>query len=418
MHKLKIFLTLFSIPFFLSAQDNHADCESALHLTEYNFSSPALKGYGKKLEISGNELGNLQFFTEEHNTIWLSFEADASGKMTFLIKPNNSADDYDFMLYRNLDGLCSDLNSNHPIRSNLARNNPSTDGSTGLSDQTINEFSAAGVHNNFSKWVEVNSGDKFMLVIDAIEESNSGFTLTIYIEAEQVEEIIYFENTENVADEFEFADMSDHTGDEKIEITFKVLREETKKEVDCHAEIIGIQWEDSTLVFDGQSTFSAMIPKGHWFFINVKKDGYTFGTEKYKASDELASEDQIIYISEVKTGNVIVLKEIVFRENTTHLLPSSINALEQLIDFMNDYPTAEIEVQGHVNAPGFDNDGKVKRFSLKRAEQIKEYLVGEGIEGRRVKVAGMGNEFMIYPNPKTYDEEKANRRVEIEILKY
>ena len=132
----------------------------------------------------------------------------------------------------------------------------------------------------------------------------------------------------------------------------------------------------------------------------------------------MALTDQIIYISEVKKGNHIILKEIVFRENTTHLLPSSINALEQLINFMNEYPTAEIEIQGHVNAPGFDNDGKVKRFSLKRAEQIKEYLVGAEIEGRRIKVAGMGNEFMIYPNPKSYDEEKANRRVEIEILSF
>jgi outer membrane protein OmpA-like peptidoglycan-associated protein len=113
---------------------------------------------------------------------------------------------------------------------------------------------------------------------------------------------------------------------------------------------------------------------------------------------------------------MISLPDINFKENTTHLLTSSINALRQINDFMVKNPKAVIEIRGHVNAPGYDNEGKVKRFSEKRAEEVKNFLVGMGIDGRRIKTAGMGNEQMLYPNPSNYQQEKANRRVEIVIL--
>jgi outer membrane protein OmpA-like peptidoglycan-associated protein len=414
-----LFTILFVVSFLSLNAQSFSDCESSITLEDHSITIDKVTGHGDVLEISGHELGNKMFFTEEHNTIWLNIPMKYKGEFTFTVTPKNAEDDFDFMVFKGGTDVCGQIASGNlkPVRSNLARNDKTNGGRTGLNMMAESEFFAAGVNPNMSKWIDVNKEEVYTVVIDINAEENNGFEFRWNLN--KTEEDIHIEENHNDASAFAFVDMTEESGDDgMIEIEFEVLHEGSEIPVECHAEIIGVQWSDEELKFDGVSKFTASIPEGKWFFVNVKKDGYTFGTEKYKATEDLAQSPHKIFITEVKAGEHIVLKEIVFRENTTHLLPSSINALEQLINFMNDYPNAKIEVQGHVNAPGYDNDGKVKKFSLKRAEQIKSYLVDAGIEGKRIEVRGMGNEFMIYPTPTNYDEEKANRRVEIEILSY
>jgi outer membrane protein OmpA-like peptidoglycan-associated protein len=399
----------------ITAQSDHADCLNALYLKEYDMEVGPLEGYGSELEIFGNRAGDALFITEEHNTVWISFKSPYNAELTFDIVPANIQDDWDFMLFEAGSDFCQAvaLKSIKPLRSNLAKN----EGKTGLGADADQDFVPAGSNNNFSRKLEVERNKAYMLLIDIEESSQSGFQLIMHYKEIQPEILIEEKVAEDGA--FDFVDMSEESSnDEVVVMNFQILNKATGEALLCEAHIVGIQWEEEEMRYDSTSSFTAAIPMDKWFYVNVKKPGFTFGTEKFKAARDLEGITQTIYLSEVKKGNKIVLNEIVFRENTTHLLPSSINALEQLIQFMNEYPTAKIEIQGHVNAPGFDNDGKVKKFSLKRAEQIKEYLVAEGIEGRRMEVRGLGNEHMLYPNPSTYDEEKANRRVEIEILSY
>jgi outer membrane protein OmpA-like peptidoglycan-associated protein len=75
-----------------------------------------------------------------------------------------------------------------------------------------------------------------------------------------------------------------------------------------------------------------------------------------------------------------------------------------------------IEIQGHVNAPGMENSGRIKSLSEKRAKAVKSFLKDNGIDGSRLEIMGYGNTEMIYPEPKSVEEEEANRRVEIKII--
>lgn len=413
-----VLLFLFAILSVQLFSQKGKDCSNAIEIID-SYSVNAVKGNGSVVEIAGNELGNPKYFEEEHNSVWLTFKAPYKARLTFGIVPKLVSEDWDFMLFKASKVNCESITNKaiEPVRANLARNDEKKNGVTGLDLMSDKEFVPAGVNPNMSMHLEVEKGDEFILVIDNTGPSESGFDLKLNfkeIEEYHIEKEAKIENGG-----FEFVDMTDEeSSSDKIRMNFQVLKEGTEEPVECFVRIVGVMWTDSSLVFDKSSSFSAEIPKNKWFYVNVKKEGYTFSTEKYKATEDLIGSNQKLYITPVEKGSHIVLKEIVFRENTTQLLPTSVNALEQLIDFMKEHPNAEIEVQGHVNAPGMENDGKVRRFSLKRAEQIKDYLVGEGIDGKRIQVAGMGNEFMIYPNPKSYDEEKANRRVEIEILNY
>ncbi len=403
------------------AQSSSGDCEGAIRLESDSYHADEIKGFGNILEFSGNELGNDQYFTEEHNTIWFSFKAPYHGDMTFSIDGKDANEDWDFILFQADKSQCDEIKSKSikPVRTNLARNQGNVNSITGLDVVSHDEFVEAGVNHNMSKWIEVEVDQEFLLVVDNSLGQNDGFDLSIHVS--EIVKDIHIEEEHMVDDDngFAFVDMTDDgLSDDVIKMNFEIRVEGSNESIDCHSEIVGQQWVAENMVFEDANSFTVDIPKDKWFFVNVKKEGFTFSAEKFQATQELENQTMVLHISKIKAGNHIVLREIVFRENTTHMLPTSVNALEQLIGFMNEYPSARIEIQGHVNAPGYENEGKVKKFSLKRAEQIKEYLVDAGVDGKRIEVAGMGNEFMIYPNPQNYEQEKANRRVEIEILSY
>lgn len=395
----------------------NADCDKIILMDDLNVRIDHVSGYGDKLEFNGNPISSEKYITEEHNTVWMSFKAPYDGQLTFELIPDSPEDDWDFMLFRANPSQCQEIINKtiEPVRSNLARNDAATKGRTGLSLEAKAPFSPAGVNPNFSKWLEVNEGWDFILVVDLNKISDNGIGYKMSIKSWDKEEV-HIETPAKI-ESSGFVDMTDEvTSTDMNTVKFRLFEEGTEKPILCNAEIIGQDWIDSSISIQSKSEFEVQFPKNEWFYLNVKKEGYTFSSVKYKATDELAGGIQKVYLSKIKTGNHIVLNDIVFRENTSQMLPTSLHSLNQLINFMKEYPTATIEIQGHVNAPGYENDGKVKKISEKRAEQIKLYLVDAGIQGTRIKVKGMGNEFMIYPNPMTYEQEKANRRVEIEIL--
>lgn len=417
MSRLFLFILAycFGIGFVFSQGGNNADCLTSILWTGQKISVESVNGPGSNIEITGNERGNEMYFTEEKNTVWIRFIAPVDGELTFDLVPDVPSDDWDFMLYKAQVNQCPAIKGKEikPIRSNLATNDMLSGGRTGLDLKSEKEFQSAGDNPNFSQWVEVANNDHYFLVINIVENHGNGFKLNIKIDPFTTKQATDIDDD----DGFGFVDMTKDAVDEKkISVKFILLDQQTKKPISCHTNVKGINWTVEDLEIINKSEFDVAVPSDKYFYINVKKDGYTFSTEKFKANEELNNSVQTIYVSPMKAGSHIVLKEIVFRENTTHMLPSSVNALEQLIAFMEEYPSAKIEIQGHVNAPGMSNDGKVKKFSLKRASQIKLYLVDAGISGNRIQIKGMGNEFMIYPNPSDYEQEKLNRRVEIEIL--
>lgn len=108
------------------------------------------------------------------------------------------------------------------------------------------------------------------------------------------------------------------------------------------------------------------------------------------------------------------LDGVQFREGTAEPLPSAFPDLDKLVDFMKTNPSITIEVQGHVNAPD-GNSRAAEKLSLMRAKYVRDYLIKNGVDKDRVEFEGYGASMMIYEDPKTDDEEQANRRVEIKI---
>jgi OOP family OmpA-OmpF porin len=145
--------------------------------------------------------------------------------------------------------------------------------------------------------------------------------------------------------------------------------------------------------------------------------GYMFTDYTFSAPDTSSTILLPIILSRVQEHKSFVLKDIKFQEGIALFTASSQNQLMNLLEFMQSNPDVSILIKGYVNDPGSDNSGAAKRLSKERAEAVYEFLAGSGINRRRMSYKGFGNEHMIYPKPKTPQQEEANRRVEVEIMK-
>ncbi|MEZ5007294.1 MAG: gliding motility-associated C-terminal domain-containing protein [Chitinophagales bacterium] len=105
---------------------------------------------------------------QEHQSAWLFIQVEQGGTLGFVIDPVG-ADDYDFAVY-GPDRSCDNLGS--PIRCSWALGSSNT----GMSG-TANDLSEGVNGNGFVRWLDVNPGETYFILIDNYSSSNQGFAL-------------------------------------------------------------------------------------------------------------------------------------------------------------------------------------------------------------------------------------------------
>ena len=115
----------------------------------------------------------------------------------------------------------------------------------------------------------------------------------------------------------------------------------------------------------------------------------------------------------------LALENIYFNFNKSTLTPEAKANLKRNFQILTKNPKARIRIAGYASASG--SDAYNQKLSERRAENVKEYLVNEGIISRdRLVTIGYGetNAAMYEATPKKVNSEaaKANRRVVFEIL--
>jgi len=103
---------------------------------------------------------------------------------------------------------------------------------------------------------------------------------------------------------------------------------------------------------------------------------------------------------------------IAFDYNTNEIPSETYKSLDKIAAIMLHDQSIEISVRGYTDALG--RHGYNRKLSMFRANIVKSYLVGKGINPRRIRAIGMGEENPLRPNT-TAKGRKANRRVEIEL---
>ena len=124
-------------------------------------------------------------------------------------------------------------------------------------------------------------------------------------------------------------------------------------------------------------------------------------------------------LNKVGVGASIKIKDLFFYKNTAKLFETSMPELYNVYQFMILNNTYIIEIQGHVDYPGIPvpEQHPMHKLSISRANAVLNYLTERGIDRSRMTATGFANWEMIYPNPKREEENIANRRVIIKIVK-
>lgn len=136
-----------------------------------------------------------------------------------------------------------------------------------------------------------------------------------------------------------------------------------------------------------------------------------------------------------KRGDYIEFNKVRFFGNSAIFQPESKIELDGLVDLMKEQPKYKIMVHGHCNGKqsrnvvtkGSSNEFfatstlndrstvSAKELTQFRADLVKEYLVSNGIDAKRIKTKAEGGKVMIYPQGSTLSGY--NDRIEVEIKK-
>jgi outer membrane protein OmpA-like peptidoglycan-associated protein len=107
------------------------------------------------------------------------------------------------------------------------------------------------------------------------------------------------------------------------------------------------------------------------------------------------------------------IEGVQFLPNKAELLPSSSAILDQAVAALQEVPTVRLEVQGHTDNVGNPNDNLA--LSQLRADAVKTYLIGKGIDPARLQAVGYGSTRPIADNNLPAGRAQ-NRRVEFKLL--
>lgn len=172
---------------------------------------------------------------------------------------------------------------------------------------------------------------------------------------------------------------------------------------------------------DGE--FLICLPLGANYSLNVNKEKYIFHSENFQLTDQNAGKPYVLEIglhkippsvvSQTTTAppppEPIILRNVFFDTGSANLRPESYVELEKLKLMLVENPTMSIQINGHTDDVGSDQNNLL--LSKDRAKAVYTFLSENGIKAARLAFEGYGESKPIQSND---DDEgrQQNRRTE------
>lgn len=373
----------------------HGDCRDPVRLyfgkTYTHEQSP--RGHGTVQEFHTAKR-NTHLFPAEINTVWYRFTTPADGVFTFEIIPFDTVkDDYDWMLFKMKGTATCDSLADYgilPLRANRARNDRQIQGRTGLAEEYINPFAPPGPGLSYSSPVEARQGSTYLLVVDNIYPGGEGHKISLNYTSKHLMK--------------------------PVRIRGRVIDKETRQPLTA---LLSVEYDNQVLPAEsvqsdaGSGAFEITTYSTVTTFLSFNKKGYLLSTHLLRSHS--ADTSVLIEMEPVVKGGKMQLFTILFLPNSAEFRPGTEAGLRRLLDFLNETPGKVIRITGHTNANVFSRRSYLTDLSVKRAAAVRDYLLLNGIDRRRIRIAGAGGS---KPLVKTHDRQEAmkNLRVEIEIL--
>ena len=154
--------------------------------------------YPNEIPSSGGCPGNCML-SGEKNCVWYYITVQSDGLMGFIITPNQSSDDYDWVVYDLTEARCEDI---YPQAAQLQQscNWSGTPGATGPNGGS-NSICQGASGNPFNAMIPVTEGQNFVINISNYSSTQYGYTLDFSMSTAQVYDDVPPEIEEIYADE-------------------------------------------------------------------------------------------------------------------------------------------------------------------------------------------------------------------------
>ncbi len=105
--------------------------------------------------------------------------------------------------------------------------------------------------------------------------------------------------------------------------------------------------------------------------------------------------------------------DYLFAVNSSTLLPGAYNEVQRVANVLRQYPETNIQIAGHTDSSGSESYNQ--KLSERRAESVKNALIGMGVNPSRLTTIGYGESMPIASNNNEGGRQQ-NRRVEVRII--
>jgi outer membrane protein OmpA-like peptidoglycan-associated protein len=393
--QLALILMLSSLSSF---SQGNADCSHASIIelpiqAAYSIFDKAPDGYGNIQEISAPKTSPYSF-SKEHHTAWYRFSLPENGLMELEIIPVDTTNDYDFMLILDEGSkTCQDIREDNAkvIRSVISRNDPFYFSQTGLLRGARKKHIPQGPGEVYAPPVQAPKGIAFYLVVDNVYGGGNGHWIQFRIK---------------------------YPNSMLGEVVDKDSQQPMKANIILSYKGSPI---DSTQS-DGSGAFSFILDDSLKMYqqLTAKAKGY-FTLEKKVSrwnTQKLGKGEKVrLEMVPIVAGKSFILEDLNFYGGSAKLVPDALPVLKALLGTMKENPNLIIEIQGHVNGVGTnENEEEMQSLSEQRAMTVYNYLVKNGISAQRMKPNGYSDRRMLYPYAGSEYEMQQNRRVEIHVI--
>ncbi|OGU27939.1 MAG: hypothetical protein A2057_01310 [Ignavibacteria bacterium GWA2_35_9] len=128
------------------------------------------------------------------------------------------------------------------------------------------------------------------------------------------------------------------------------------------------------------------------------------GIEVRRGTNPLNPDDDV-----VKVGVPIILEGITFATGKAEITPESGETLQKALRTLQTYQEIDVEIGGHTDNVGSSSSNQ--KLSQKRAEAVRDWLIGNGIDPDRLTAVGYGEDQPTVSND-TPENKAKNRRIE------
>ncbi len=184
-------------------------------------------------------------------------------------------------------------------------------------------------------------------------------------------------------------------------------------------ETIIFENSDTKLAFpavsNDQGKFEVQLPYDQSYVIKIKG----FNDDKYYTDftiPALEPNQTGLFFTidiQIEMPKLFTLDNVYFDTGKATLKPASYTELDELFDYLNLKKTTVVEIAGHTDDVGTDEDNL--DLSQRRAESVRNYLIKKGIDPSRIQARGYGESSPVADNS-TAEGRASNRRTEVRLI--